>query len=373
MKSPVSLPFVCGLAVFVLGATVLSPGAAKAVSIKDFGEVRVNGPFTHKNLAVYVLFVRERPRTQAAYLTLAEGIARGLVKVTENRRASVQRLMITNNSDRRVFLQVGEVVTGGKQDRTLQVSFVVPPKTPDVPIPSFCVEQSRWSGGGGFAAGGVIVPRGVKHAIQARSQNEVWGSVGSYKSRARALIASSGSSARRSRTSSVHEELSDKHLKKHVGEYKSALSGILGRYSHPLGMVYAVNGRISTVDVYHNVELFRKLFPKLLAGAAAEAAADGKTRRRSYNWPGLNQVANFIAAGWDGRQATESLGLGNVYLRITGTNSRTGRLSYKSTPIHAQIVGKTTGPILVPPRPRPIPRPRPPRPPYPMPRPRRGQ
>ena len=361
MKSYASFAFVCGLAV-----SVLSP-AARAVSIKDFGEVRVDGPFTHKNLAIYVLFVRERPRTEAAYLTLAEGIARGVVKITEDRRARVQRLLITNNSDRRVFLQVGEVVTGGKQDRTLQVSFVVPPKTPDVPIPSFCVEKTRWSGGGGFAAGGVIVPRSVKHAIQARSQNDVWGSVGGYKRRARALIPSAG----RSRTSSVNEELSDHRFKKYVGGYKSALGGSLARFSHPLGMIYAVNGQISTVDVYHNVELFRKLFPKLLAAAAAEAAAAAQTRRGSYNSPDLNRVANFIAAGWSGRQATETLGLGNVYLRITGTNSRTGRLSYKSTTIHAQIVGQTTGPIVVPPRPRPVPRPRPPRPPYPMPRPRR--
>ena len=90
------------------------PAAAQSPSIKDFGEVRVDGPFTHKNLSIYVLFLRDGTGKRPAYITLAEGVRTGQVIVTEARNASVGRLMITNKSARHLFLQVGEVVQGGK-------------------------------------------------------------------------------------------------------------------------------------------------------------------------------------------------------------------------------------------------------------------
>lgn len=361
---------IAGMLGWALCAGLLGPTALKAASIKDFGEVRVDGPFTHKNLSLYVLFVRAEAGKRPAYITLTEGLRNGWVKIREADSARVGRLMITNTSDRRLFLQVGQVLKGGKQDRTLQTSFVVPPKTTDVPIPSFCVEQSRWSGGKGFGTGGIIVPARVRAAIQAKSQDQVWGEVRSYKRRARAAIAPPGGRADPSRTSSVHEELSHPRLKRLVNEYEAALSGVVHRYPNPVGMVYAVNGRISTVDVYQASALFRKLFGELLKGAAAEATTQYSRGRHSP--PALTAVANFIANGWEGSTQTETLGLGNVYVRITGANSRTGRLSFKSDVIHAQIVRKVTGPIIIPPRPIPLPRPRPrPRPRPPIPRPPR--
>jgi len=349
----------------VLAAAVV-PAAAQSPSIKDFGEIRVDGPFTHKNLSIYVLFLRDEPGKRPDYITLSEGVRSGQVIVTEAKNASVGRLLITNKSAKHLFLQVGEVVHGGKQDRTLKVSMVVPPKSVDVPIPSFCVEQTRWRGGRDFGNRGLIVPAGVKAAIQGQSQGEVWGRVSAYKRRARSAISAAGGGGGAARTSSVNEELSNKHLRKLAGGYESALSGTIGRYKYPLGMVYAVNGQISTVDVYHSTGLFKKLFGALLAGAASDAAA--ASYRRTPTPPSLHQVANFIAGGWTGSRQSERLGLGNVYLRITGTSSRTGRLSFKDSVIHAQIVTRVMRPIPVPPRPIPIPRP--PRPPRPWPRPR---
>jgi hypothetical protein len=361
---------------WLLAAAVLAAGCGlcaaqprSSASIKDFGEVRVDGPFTHRNLSVYVLHVPTAIGRPPAYITLAEGLARGQVKITEAASARVGRLLVTNNSDRHLFLQVGQVLSGGKQDRTLQTSFIVPPKTQDAPIPSYCVEKSRWGGGGGFSSSGIIVPRGVKQAIQSRSQGEVWSGVADYKKRARSSIAAaSGGRAGPSRTSSVHEELHDKTLRKIVVDYESALRGVIDRYRIPVGLVYAVDGQISTVDVYHSTSLFRSLFPHLLKGAAAEAAASG--RRARHSAPALTTVANFIAGGWQGSWQTETLGLGNVYDRINGSASLTGRLRFKGTITHAQIVRRARRPIIVPPRPVPMPRPpRPPRPPYPHPHP----
>ena len=68
---------------------------------------------------------------------------RGLIKVVET--GSVSRLMVRNLGDREVFIQSGDIVKGGKQDRVLVASLIVPPKSGYIPIGAFCVEQGRWA------------------------------------------------------------------------------------------------------------------------------------------------------------------------------------------------------------------------------------
>ena len=58
---------------------------------------------------------------------------------------NVGQLEIENLSDvLDLYVQAGDVVKGGRQDRTLGVDFVLPAKSGRVPVPSFCVESGRW-------------------------------------------------------------------------------------------------------------------------------------------------------------------------------------------------------------------------------------
>ena len=41
-----------------------------------------------------------------------------------------------------------------------------------------------------------------------------------------------------------------------------------------MGFAFAVNGKLNSAEVYSSPELFRKLWPKLLEGAAVEALAE---------------------------------------------------------------------------------------------------
>ena len=47
-----------------------------------------------------------------------------------------------------MFVQSGDIVKGGKQDRVLTVSLVLPPRSGRIAIAAFCVEQGRWSARG---------------------------------------------------------------------------------------------------------------------------------------------------------------------------------------------------------------------------------
>src|SRR5262249_38239386 len=52
---------------------------------------------------------------------------------------------VENLGDEAVFIQAGDIVKGGKQDRSLTVSLLLPPHSERIPIASFCVEPGRWS------------------------------------------------------------------------------------------------------------------------------------------------------------------------------------------------------------------------------------
>ena len=72
-----------------------------------------------------------------------------------------------------MYVQSGDIVKGGKQDRVLMVSMVLPPNSGRLPIESFCVEQGRWQARGRedvsrFASADAALPsREAKLAMKA--------------------------------------------------------------------------------------------------------------------------------------------------------------------------------------------------------------
>jgi hypothetical protein len=104
--------------------------------------VTVSGPYQHENLAVFLLHNAATVDT-SRYVTLQEALAQQKVVVHET--GQVGELLIENLfDDKDLFIQSGEIVRGGRQDRTFGVDFVVPAKSGRIPIPTFCVEMGRW-------------------------------------------------------------------------------------------------------------------------------------------------------------------------------------------------------------------------------------
>src|SRR3954453_12232498 len=132
-------------------------------------DTRVSGPVIHENLAIYL--VHGKSAAGAVPLTLEEALAKLTVKVHET--GNVNELQIENLGTDEVFVQSGDIVKGGQQDRVLSVSLLLPPKSGRIPIASFCVEQGRWSARGKedvktFATASAVVPsREAKIAMKA--------------------------------------------------------------------------------------------------------------------------------------------------------------------------------------------------------------
>src|SRR5205085_12374468 len=89
-----------------------------------------------------------------------------------------------------VFIQSGDIVKGGKQDRILAVSIIVPARSGRISIDAFCVESGRWTKRGEEdttkfnSSNDRVVTKELKLAANAsRSQSEVWNQVSEAQAR----------------------------------------------------------------------------------------------------------------------------------------------------------------------------------------------
>ena len=111
---------------------------------------RISGPYTHKNLTVFLVHGKDLLPGKN-FLTLQEALAQKKVRVYETKE--VNELAIRNLSNQDIYVQAGDIVRGGEQDRMISVDFIVPPRSGRMPIAAFCVESGRWNKRGEEQAG----------------------------------------------------------------------------------------------------------------------------------------------------------------------------------------------------------------------------
>lgn len=273
------------------GLGKVAAGVTAQVVTIDKIEYRVTGPFKHENLAVYLLHAKAEARRDEQFLTLDEGLRKGLVSVHEKKGGgSVQELIIQNRSDFPLYLQEGDRLSGGQQDRTVQTPLVIGPRSGPQALPTFCIEQSRWKASNPenkFAASGSIAsaPKGVRQAAKFESnQGEVWSKVKSTKDQYAMSFQSANTN------SSLNESLDSTHAKAAAAGYVGPLSRLINGQKDVVGVAFAVEGKIEEVNVYSGQPLLAKMYPRLLESYAMEAAVargghgeggDGKLNERN--------------------------------------------------------------------------------------------
>ncbi|MFB3920822.1 MAG: ARPP-1 family domain-containing protein [Terriglobia bacterium] len=321
-----------GLLLLVLGsplvARVIFPhpvAVPKGAGVGEFRESwKVLEAITRRNLSIYPV-VSSLGADTSTFLTLDEGVASGVVKILERgqlqgaiyrrretRRwppqgdqypqsgsASVNELVLVNESSRPLLLLAGEVVSGGKQNRIIGADLLVPPKSEPVPLTVFCVEHGRWTaGGGGFGSAKAIAHPQIRMEAQGnKSQQGVWDSV----SRAAGVLAAA------SPTQDYNQVLENPEVKRRIettaqsiqADYERELrEQIRGRSA--VGVIVAINGEIVWTDVFPTPDLFRRYWPKLLRSYVMEAESRVNAER-DYAWgrklanpPTVKQAENFL-------------------------------------------------------------------------------
>jgi hypothetical protein len=322
------------------GRKVILPNDTQSIVAANY---TLSGPYSHNNLSIFLIHGPDSAKGKTP-LTLKEAMEQKKVIVHET--GEVNRLAIQNISQEELFIQSGDIVKGGQQDRVLARDLIVPPKSGKVPIDSFCVEQGRWSRRGEEAvtlfssSDKTLNSKDLKIAAKHRaSQGEVWDKVaksqmklseGVLASRVAADPVSDGGGARAAggdgadagnsgrgsslalsvaspiSSSSLQLSLENKNLQETVKNYIEKISPIINGKNDVIGYAFAINGQINSADVYSSHGLFRKLWPKLLESSAIEAVGEFE-KGKTYESVSSDAMKAFLNEAEAGKADSEAV------------------------------------------------------------------
>ena len=322
------------------------PRAAEAPI--SFEAYTVTGPYTHENLAVFLIHQADASQDDMNCLTLEEALREDKVRVTEKSDgAQVNALEVENTGDRPVYLQAGDTVKGGQQDRTIAVDFIIPPKSGKIEVNAFCVEPGRWavrtasatgSGpmmGATFAlAPAPVATKEQKLAIKGeKNQSEVW-EAGRKVNQAFSKLDGSASPV-----DSYVLATDEPRVREDVAAYEDVLGKLTDGKIDVVGMAFAINGEMNTVELYPTAGLFRKLWPKLLRGCSLEATAKRSDRPMDKEAK-VSEIQVLMAEAAKAEEKAETLSGGIVSRTRDGKRAVLFDTEKDGKILHRQIILK---------------------------------
>ncbi len=258
----------------------LAPSQARG-PVVPANDYRLSGPYTHENLTVFLVHGSDLSQGKI-YLTLNEALDQKKVVVHET--GQVNELALENLSpNEEVYVQSGDIVKGGQQDRVLQYDLVASPASGKISLGSFCVEHGRWQKRGEESvvlfdnSSSMSNNSQIKLAgknltgMSKRGQNAVWNEVAENQTRLSNNLKQSVLAVES--PTSLQLSMENEKVKEVTSQYLQKLSHVLEGNDDVIGFAVAINGKIYSADVYASRELFKKLWPRLLRATAVEAIA----------------------------------------------------------------------------------------------------
>ena len=256
-----------------------------------FETLEVQPPTVHAGITLF-------PVVGGATLPAPIGLAGDGIVITEKDVAEVPVLVAHNPTDSAVLLLEGEVLDGGQQTRTLNVSVLVPAGG-TVELPVSCVEAGRWHGTSRFSRAGYQTSRavresktrGVNRSVRRRAakmsdQGAVWDSVDGELARF-GVESATRSYAAAMRTAYVApeqltaEELaeieeSDRRALELDQARRGAVDELVERGPVPgqTGVVVAVDGKVVAAELFGTPELLEARWAELVRSILLDARPD---------------------------------------------------------------------------------------------------
>jgi hypothetical protein len=289
---------------FVFALFLLFFSAAVFAEEAWYGDYRISGPYTHKNLSIYLVHGND---TVAAgdYMTLEEALDAGVLKINET--GDVNTLQLASRAKRKIFIQSGDIIKGGRQDRIIKNDLVINVNSGIVNINVFCVEHGRWQKRGNEDAAYFssskkkIASKGLKLAArEMSSQQGVWDEVAEEQDKLEKNVGAPVKSKESS--SSLQLTLENRNVENLSGEYVDAIEDLVSGQRDVVGYVFAINGEINSGDIYGNRTLFEKLWPKQIKASAVEAVSE-MDKDGNYGAPAVSGVTSWLDSA--GRAAAE--------------------------------------------------------------------
>jgi hypothetical protein len=278
-----------GISTLLLTMATLAPApAAPTQEVNPVSALvrvlEVGRPVSHKGLTIIPVYAR-KVFNRTDYATLEEALKMNWIEVSEVQGGRVPQVTITNLSKNVLFLMGGEILTGARQDRILAQDVLLGPRTKNLLVPVFCVEQGRWvhTSRNFYSKSnlGTYELRVIAASPAPAAQSEIWRKVQDQNSR---LKVASG-------TGAYQDAFEKKENKEAISRIESKMNEELRLSDDTVGAVIGRGGRIIGLDVFANASLFKKQWPKILRSAALSALQDDSPKQ-------VNQkdAADFLRA-----------------------------------------------------------------------------
>lgn len=278
----------------------------------EIGEYNVLPGISSGNLQVF-LIEGEAELGNKNYIPLSTAMEEEMVVVKET--GSVNELSIDNKSDEYIFIHSGDIVKGGKQDRTMAYDVIIPPNAQDVALQSFCVESGRWEARENEAVDNfnsttkMLSSRDLKMAAKYdNDQSKVWSNVSQEQQKLNYNVSvmngydvdlKDGVSA-----TSLQLTLESEELEKAKSEMEEAFANLLIDHPNAVGFAYAINGEIYGVDIYNNRVLFEEIWERVVESIVIEAISNKS--EEPFEYATANAVTGFMSAVAESDQKTNN-------------------------------------------------------------------
>ncbi len=213
---------------------------------------------------IVVPIVADAPAHAPRYLTLDEGMRKGVVSVREMGEVDYNRLVVSNSSNQTLCVMAGELVLDGHQDRTFSETLAFAPhEREDVPV--MCVEPDRDEGPSKrFRSGNAMVHLDLRRQLYQGTQSSVWEEVRRYN-RAHEIYNETSTY----RTAAARQATEPEQ----VGWRQRVMTKLasLPERDRLVGLAVSLEGRLVSVDVFATPHLYNALEPKLLGSFVAQA------------------------------------------------------------------------------------------------------
>ncbi len=223
----------------------------------------------HSNSSVSVVQMATGDQDTFTYISLGSALKQNLVQVKEVSQAGdVNTLVVLNTSDQFVFMMDGDVLAGAKQNRVVNTSILVSPKSKTY-IPVSCVEQGRWRHTSLKFMDSNFVASPKLRADKARHVRENLRKHNSFDANQREVWDYVSQSQKLYDMSSPTSNLSDVFEKKEK-DFDAFVQAFAAN-PETNGMAIFVGSQLKALDIFNRREVYQEYFPKILRATAFES------------------------------------------------------------------------------------------------------
>jgi len=226
------------------------------VSGEIFSGVKVGEPFKVADGFFIYPLILEESESSVEYDLLEEAIQKGYVKVDEKKDgAEVSTIVVNVNEPKNVLVVEGEVLAGGLQTRTVNISLLL--TQGENPIPVSCVERGRWGRYRNYEIGDFLIDSNLraKKVASVKSDRMYRSNQGAVWNHVSNMLFEMG-------TFSSTESYEDLFVKS-GGEIREKIKDIKP-VDGQIGMVVVINGEVVGVEMFDKPETWVKLSEKIL-------------------------------------------------------------------------------------------------------------